>query len=109
VKYKFIKNNESIFPIEKMGHALKLSSSGYYKWKSRPRSRKLLFKEKIKEQITSIYFSSKQRYGSPRIRFELNSLGYKISRITVAKYMKELKALQTGISLINYLCAIKMH
>ncbi|KQT20500.1 hypothetical protein ASG31_17175, partial [Chryseobacterium sp. Leaf404] len=69
---------------------LKLSSSGYYKWKSRPFSQKLLLKEKIKKQITSIYFSSKQRYGSPRITFELHSLGYKISRITVAKYMKEL-------------------
>ncbi|UZT97934.1 IS3 family transposase [Chryseobacterium fluminis] len=90
MKYEFIKNNESIFPIEKMCYVLKLSSSGYYKWKNRSFSKKLLLKEKIKEQITSIYFSSKQRYRSPRIRFELNSLGYKISRITVAKYMKEL-------------------
>ncbi|WP_326984292.1 IS3 family transposase [Chryseobacterium sp. MYb264] len=47
-------------------------------------------KEKIKQQITSIYFSAKQRYGSPRITFELNSLGCKISKVTVAKYMKEL-------------------
>lgn len=90
MKYKFIKNNESIFPIEKMCKVFKLSSSAYYKWKNRPRSKRLLLKEKIKEQITSIYFSSKQRYGSPRITFELNSLGYRISQITVAKYMKEL-------------------
>ena len=39
---------------------------------------------------TSIYFASKQRYGSPRITAELNAMGYKISRVTVAKYMKEL-------------------
>jgi putative transposase len=90
MKYKFIKDNGSIFPIEKMCNVLKLSSSGYYKWKNRPRSKRLLLKEKIKEQITSIYFLSKQRYGSPRITFELNSLGYRISQITVAKYMKEL-------------------
>lgn len=90
MKYKFIKNNESIFPIEKMCQVLKLSSSGYYKWKNRPGSKRFLLKGKIKEQITSIYFSSKQRYGSPRITLELNSLGYKASRITVAKYMKEL-------------------
>ena len=54
----------------------------------------------IKEQIKLIYFKSKQRYGSPRITLELQSLGYKISRpesfartgkaITVAKYMKQL-------------------
>jgi len=90
MKYKFIKNKESIFPIEKMCQVLKLSSSSYYKWKNRPSSKKLLLKEKVKQKITSIYFSSKQRYGSSRITFELNSLGYKIFRITVAKYMREL-------------------
>lgn len=90
MKYEFIKNHEYLFPIEKMCNVLKITSSGYYKWKNRPFSKRLLSKEKIKQQITSIYFSSKQRYGSPRIAFELNSLGYKISRITVAKYMKEL-------------------
>lgn len=73
-----------------MCNVLKLSSSGYYKWKNRLKSKRLVLKEKIKEQITSIYFSSKQRYGSPRITFELNATGYKISTITVAKYMKEL-------------------
>jgi hypothetical protein len=36
----------------------------------------------VKEKITSIYFESKQRYGSPRMTVELASL--KVSRITVA-------------------------
>ena len=90
MKYRFIKNPEYLFPIEKMCQVLAVGSSGYYKWKRKSVSNKLLLKEKIKQQITSIYFASKQRYGSPRITFELNALGYKISRITVAKYMKEL-------------------
>lgn len=90
MKYEFIKNHESLFPIEKMCVVLEVGSSGYFKWKSKPISARLLLKEKIIHQISSIYFASKQRYGSPRITFELNALGYKISRITVAKYMKEL-------------------
>lgn len=48
MKYKFIKNNESIFPIEKICNILKLSPSGYYKWKNRYSSKRLLLKEKIK-------------------------------------------------------------
>jgi hypothetical protein len=44
----------------------------------------------VKEKITSIYFESKQRYGSPRMKVELASLGSKVSRITVAKYMNQL-------------------
>jgi putative transposase len=47
-------------------------------------------KNRHKKTNNMIYFESKQRYGSPRITFELQSLGYEICRITVAKYMKEL-------------------
>jgi len=73
-----------------MCKVLEVSSSSYYKWKSKPISNRALRKNEIKQQISTIYFASKQRYGSPRITFELQYLGYKISRITVAKYMKEL-------------------
>ena len=90
MKYRFIKNHEYLFPIEKMCKVLEVGSSGYYKWKSKPISNRTFVKEEIKQKITSIYFASKQRYGSPRITTELNALGYKISRITVAKYMREL-------------------
>ena len=90
MKYGFIKNHEYLFPNEKMCRCLEVGLSGYYKWKSSPICNRLLLKEKIKQKITSIYFASKQRYGSPGITFELNSLGYKISRITVVKYMREL-------------------
>ena len=90
MKYRFIKNHEHEFPIEKMCEVLEVHSNSYYKWKARPASKRALMKDKIKQQITSIYFASKQRYGSPRITAELNAMGYKISRVTVAKYMKEL-------------------
>lgn len=90
MKYTFIKNHEYLFPIEKMCKVLQVSTSGYYKWKSKPISNRILTKNEIKQKVTTIYFTSKQRYGSPRITIELNALGYKISRITVAKYMKEL-------------------
>ena len=80
--YCFIKSNEQLFPIEKMCKVLQVSSGSYYRWKKQ-------LKTAIKEQITLIYFAAKQRYGSPRITLELHSLDYKISRITVAKYMKE--------------------
>lgn len=88
--FDFIKNHERIFPIEKMCKVLKVSQSGYYRWKFATISTRLQKKEVLKEKITLLYFESKQRYGSPRITKELNVLGYKISRITVAKYMREL-------------------
>jgi transposase InsO family protein len=88
--FDFIKNHEKIFPIEKMCKVLKVSQSGYYRWKNNFISFRAKKSSVLKEKITTIYFESKQRYGSPRITIELNALGYKISRITVAKYMTQL-------------------
>jgi putative transposase len=88
--YDFVLTNEKIFPIEKMCKVLEIGLRGYYTWKVRLLSKK---KEKIieiKKQINVIYFSSKQRYGSPRIKAELTFFGYKISRITVAKCMRDM-------------------
>ena len=90
MKYRFIKNHESQFSIEKMCFVLKINSRGYYKWKNRSISNKALKKNVLIQKIKALYFEFKQRYGSPRITSELIALGYRISRITVAKYMKEL-------------------
>ena len=71
MKYRFIKNHERQFPIEKMCKVLKISSRGYYKWKKRSFSKKALKKNKLKQKIKTLYFEFKQRYGSPRITAEL--------------------------------------
>ena len=73
-----------------MCKVLEVSSSGYYRWKAKIISNRVQRMNQIKEKITSIYFESKQRYGSPRISMELQSLGFKISRVIVAKYMKQM-------------------
>jgi hypothetical protein len=62
----------------------------YYQWKAKSVSDRKQRVVLVKEKITSIYFESKQRYGSPRMKVELASLGSKVSRITVAKYMNQL-------------------
>lgn len=96
MRYDFIKNNEKIFPIEKMCQVLRVSSSGYYRWKNKTISNRVHKMNLIKEKIVSIYFESKQRYGSLRMTFELQNLGYEISRpesfarTGEAKYMKQL-------------------
>lgn len=88
--YRFIKNHEKVFPIEKMCRVLDIRPRSYYHWKSRrvsDRAQRAFF---MKEKIKTIYFDKKQRYGSPRIAKELQNTGNALSRITVAKYMREL-------------------
>ena len=78
--YSFIKNDEQVFPIEKMCKVLQVTSGSYYRWKKQIITARQQLKFAIKEQITLIYFESKQRYGCPRITLELQGIGYKISR-----------------------------
>lgn len=88
--YKFIKNHETIYPIEKMCKVLSIGLRSYYDWKSRSVSDRKLKAIAIKEEIKTTYFKRKQRYGSPRITMDLQAKGIKVSRITVAKYMKQM-------------------
>ena len=82
--YTFIRNNENIFPIEKMCKVLQVGQRSYYQWKSGAILDRRQRAELVKEKITSIYFDSKQRYGSPRMTAELASLVNNISRVSVA-------------------------
>lgn len=88
--YEFIKNHETIYPIEKMCKVLSIGLRSYYDWKSRGVSGRKLKAIAIQEEIKTIYFKRKQRYGSPRITMDLQAKGIEVSRVTVAKYMKQM-------------------
>lgn len=88
--YQFIKNHETIYPIEKMCKVLSIGLRSYYDWKSRGFSDRKLKAIAIQEEIKTIYFKRKQRYGSPRITMDLQAKEIKVSRVTVAKYMKQM-------------------
>ena len=82
MKYMFTRENESIFPIEKMCRVLHVSFTSYYKYKRRGLSNRELKKKEIHGQTRSIYFAKEQHYGSPRITAELRSSGYAVSRVS---------------------------
>jgi hypothetical protein len=66
--YVFIKNNEKIFPIERCAKFSKLVK-GLLSMESQSVSDRKQRVVLVKEKITSIYFESKQRYGSPRMKW----------------------------------------
>lgn len=68
---------------------LGVSSSGYYSWKERKPSKSLERKLTIKKEIKEIHKESKEIYGAPKIRKELEKRGYTVSQKTVSKYMRE--------------------
>jgi transposase InsO family protein len=72
-----------------MCQVLKVSKSGYYKWVHKKPSKRTLRKLMLIKEIHRVYRFSKGRYGSPRITKELNMQGIEVSKVAVAKLMRE--------------------
>ncbi len=64
------------------------SRSSYYYWLREPKSEYKKQVKVLKEKIQTVYFKTKERYRSPRIKEELCRTGTEISKQTVTKYMK---------------------
>jgi putative transposase len=89
MKYQFIENHRSAFAVEKMCRSLQISKSGYYAWKTRPKSNRDQANEKLDHHIRTIYQQSKGTYGSPRITEALNNQNIDCSENRVARRMRK--------------------
>lgn len=81
---------EDQFTIEKMCRVFKVSRSSYYAWLKRPVSKTKQKNQLLKQEIKNIFKTSRQRYGSPKITYELEKKGIKVSRPRVARLMRQM-------------------
>lgn len=88
--FQFIYSNEKNFSVKLMCSVLQAGTVTYSRWKNHilteTQKRQIL----LEQEITSIFFASKQRYGSKRIAAEMQNLGYQITGSGVRKYMEKL-------------------
>jgi putative transposase len=68
---------------------LRVSTSGYYRWRKNPQGKRQKREAELVEQIRIVHESSRRTYGSPRVRNELQKLGITLNRKTVARIMRE--------------------
>ena len=85
-----IKKLELKIPIRFLCQYFSVNASSYYYWKKDIVPASAQLKILICVEIKKIFNNSKDTYGSPRVRQELNSEGTLVSENTVAKYMREL-------------------
>jgi putative transposase len=93
MKYCFIKENRSEFPVVKMCKNLKVSKSGYYDWQGRGKSSGMIAKENLMNKISELfYIKHKQMAGSPVVTQDLHDdPEYKsVHRSRVASLMREM-------------------
>jgi len=92
MRFQFIKENRSSFPVKKMCHVLKLSQSGYYRWSTAPVSSRQIEKENLKSRIRELFAKHRGMAGSPLITADLREdpSFSKVSRPRVARLMREM-------------------
>ncbi len=71
-----------------MCHVLQVSRSGYYAWRDRAESRRVLSNRLLLSEIRLAHLGSRRVYGSPRITEELKERGIVCSENRVARLMR---------------------
>jgi len=89
MKNKFIKANCSAFSIVKMCQVLGISTSGYYKQFKKPKSQRDKDNEMLLNRIKGIFDDNKGRYGSPRVKKQLDKDGVICGRSRIARLMRK--------------------
>ena len=88
MRFQFIKDHRDEFPVTRMCKVLNVSSSGYYAWHKRPVSAREMANQELVRAIETVYNSSYETYGSPRIYHELKAQGVACSENRVARLMR---------------------
>ena len=87
MRYQCIHRRRNLYPTRMMCQALKVSTSGYYAWRTRPESRRKRDDRELTQAIRLLHAESDGTYGSPRMHAELNEAGFSCGRAKVARLM----------------------
>ena len=71
MRFVFVKNHRSQFPIDAMCRVLEVSRSGFYAWRDRPESQRVRDDRRLAAKARAIHKATNGAYGSPRITREL--------------------------------------
>lgn len=87
--FAWIEERKGEWPVTLLCHALGVSRSGFYAWRSRKPSAAEVRRGELTAEIAVIHAEVKARYGSPRMHAELVGRGHACCVNTVAKVMRE--------------------
>ena len=88
MKFGFVDEHRSVWPVRVMCAALDLSASGYYAWRSRPESRRAASNRALIDDIRLIHAESSGTYGSPSVHATLRRHGRRVGRARIERLMR---------------------
>jgi transposase InsO family protein len=89
MKYRIMSEQRGTHGVEKMAEVLGVARSGYYCWTAGGPSARAVEEKELVEQIQVIQGEVSHRYGSPRMREELERRGRHVGKKRVARIMRE--------------------
>ena len=92
MKYRFIKDNHSVFSMKKMCQVLQVSMSGVYGWQKRVPSVREENNKRLQRRIFELYIEHNGMAGSPMITADLHDVDEfsKVSKNRVARLMNKM-------------------
>ena len=88
MKFRFVEDHRGTWPVPVMCHVLRVSTAGYYAWRSRPESKRAVEDRALLEQVRRVHEGSGGRYGSPRVHAALRATGRRVGRGRVERLMR---------------------
>lgn len=89
MKFRFLQEQLTAYPVRLACRVLGVSPAGYYAWRQRPVSRQARRREDLAVKIRQVHQAHRRVYGSPRVHRALRAQGQVVSENTVAKLMRQ--------------------
>jgi len=91
MRFAFIQEHRSCWPVKVTCRVLRVSRSGFYAWCCRAPSERVQRREVLGHRIREVHEQSRANYGSPRVHRALVAQGESVCENTVAKVMNSLQ------------------
>ena len=88
MRFCFVEDHRTVWPVPVMCGVLQVSPSGYYAWRARPESKRAAENRVLLDEIRTAHAASGGRYGSPRVHAALRAGGKRVGRRRVKRLMR---------------------
>ena len=88
MRFRFVAAHTSTWPVRAICRVLGVSPSGYYAWRDRPESARVVANQRLLTDIRRLHAQHHGRYSSPRMHAALRAEGRTASRGRVERLMR---------------------
>ncbi len=88
MRFRVVEDCRDLWPVQALCSVLGISTAGYYAWRTRPDSKRVVKDRALLSDIRQVHANSGGRYGSPRVHATLRAHGRKAGRGRVERLMR---------------------